>query len=59
MSVLPAVRALYLNSETKTLLIGTLSSEIYEVSFNTPKINAGTQFTIKTEAMKGHYSPNL
>lgn len=41
------------------IVVGTLGSEIYELSYNTPKISKDTVFTLKTEAMKGHFCPNL
>ena len=57
--VCTGVRAICMHPTQQTMLIGTLGSDIYEVSYSTPKITDSTQFTVKREAMHGHYSPNL
>lgn len=57
-SVLPKPQAIDMTTDSKTIIIGTLGQEIYQVSTKDLKLNNNTKFQVK-EILKSHYAPNL
>lgn len=53
----PRIRSMDAGADSKDILIGTYSSEIYHLSTNDVKINNKTKFEISC-LLKGHYAPS-
>jgi microtubule-associated protein-like 6 len=55
----PEVRALTLNPETRTIVVGTFGSEIHELTTKDNKINISTKYTSSRAYIKAHSAPNM
>ena len=54
----PRIRSIDAGDDSKTILIGTYSSEIYKLWTKDIKINSNTKYSIKC-LLKSHYSPSI
>lgn len=54
----PEIKAVHLSSDNKSLVLGTMGGEIYEMNTKDAKLNTSTKYTGTKRLMASHYQPN-